>query len=320
MITVTLAVVCYSTSASSYDDRVVLVSLGVVAGDPAPPPPPPTPPPPPPPPPRDGPYRDTSAAAGSAARILDIAMEWEDEDKAPHLHAEIQVTSSMPLLLEASELNTLLEESDAEEAEEADAAAAAASSFAALPSADVDVARRVVARWRALVAERKASPLLDLHQRHPDLFAEEVLQRLDPTALTMLAQVGRPWLAAVLASGLPRLPKGVRVKLRLREFCTSPERLAWAKANGCPWGECPYLTWSNNPCALAAEGGHLEALQWARKHHCVWDGWTCYYAAQGGHLAVLQWARAQGCPWYVEECEAPSMNHPDTLTWQGGAG
>ena len=36
-----------------------------------------------------------------------------------------------------------------------------------------------------------------------------MLERLDPMARTMLAQVGRPWLAAVLASGLPRLPTGV---------------------------------------------------------------------------------------------------------------
>ena len=76
------------------------------------------------------------------------------------------------------------------------------------------------------------APLLDLLQT--DIF-EEVLERLDPTARTMLAQVGKPWLAAVLASGLPRLPQGVMVRLRLRDFCTSAERLAWAKANGCPW-------------------------------------------------------------------------------------
>jgi len=79
------------------------------------------------------------------------------------------------------------------------------------------------------------APLLDLLQTHPDLFAAEVLQRLDPTARTMLAQEGRPWLAAVLASGLPRLPPGVTVRLQLREFCTSAERLARAKANGCSW-------------------------------------------------------------------------------------
>ena len=70
----------------------------------------------------------------------------------------------------------------------------------------------------------------------PDLFEQEVLKRLDPTDRTMLAQVGRPWLAAVLASALSRLPKGVQVRFQLKEFGTSAERLAWAKANGCHWG------------------------------------------------------------------------------------
>ena len=38
----------------------------------------------------------------------------------------------------------------------------------------VAVARRVVARWRALVAQRAACPLLDLLEDCPDLFAQEV--------------------------------------------------------------------------------------------------------------------------------------------------
>ena len=46
-----------------------------------------------------------------------------------------------------------------------------------------------------------ACPLLDLVQRMPDLFAREVLARLPRTDRTMLAQVGHPWLAAVVASG-----------------------------------------------------------------------------------------------------------------------
>jgi len=48
-------------------------------------------------------------------------------------------------------------------------------------------------------------PLLDLHEALPDLVEQEVLRRLGPTDRTMqsmLAHVGRPWLAAVLASGL----------------------------------------------------------------------------------------------------------------------
>ena len=219
-----------------------------------------------------------------------------------------------------SKLDTLLQERGGEEAEEAGAAAAAARPMAApTPGGGVDVARwrwrlygvgggvggvdaarRVISRWRALVSERKGMLLLRLFEL-PHLFEQEVLKRLDPTDRTMLAQVGRPWLATVLASGLPRLPRGVRVRLQLREFCTSPERLAWAKANGCPWGGSgwrgcwiwPYWT---NPCALAARGGHLEALQWARNHGCPWDEWTCQYAARGGHLEVLRWARAHGCP------------------------
>ena len=70
----------------------------------------------------------------------------------------------------------------------------------------MDVARRVVARWRALVAERKGVLLRRLLEELPDIFFEEVLRRLSSTDRTMLAQVGRPWLAAVMASGLPRLP------------------------------------------------------------------------------------------------------------------
>jgi len=78
----------------------------------------------------------------------------------------------------------------------------------------------------------KACPLLDLLETLPDLFLKEVLERLGRTDRTMLAQVGRPWLAAVLASGLPRLPKGVTHRMYfLDKLCTSPERLAWVKAN-----------------------------------------------------------------------------------------
>jgi hypothetical protein len=55
------------------------------------------------------------------------------------------------------------------------------------------------------------------------------------------------------------------VRLRLQDYCTSPERLAWAKANGCHWGVPNRMGW-NNPCAVAARGGHLAALRWARAH------------------------------------------------------
>jgi hypothetical protein len=120
--------------------------------------------------------------------------------------------------VEASELNTLLQEGAGRgQAEEGQGGQGGQGGQAE------DVARRVVARWRALVAERKGVMLLRLLAL-PDLFQQEVLKRLDPVDRTMVAQVGRPWLAAVLASGLPRVPKGVRPRLPLVEFCTSAER------------------------------------------------------------------------------------------------
>ena len=57
--------------------------------------------------------------------------------------------------------------------------------------------------------------------------------------------------------------------------------------NGCPWVA--------ETCAIAAEGGHLEVLQWLRANGCPWDEKTCSMSAEGGHLDVLQWARANGC-------------------------
>ena len=155
--------------------------------------------------------------------------------------------------------------------------------------------------------------------------------------------MGRPWLAAVLTSGLTRLPKWPAVRLRLKEFCTSAERLAWAKANGCPWGSSYRWNWWDNPCALAARGGHLDALHWARQHGCPWGAATCASAAAGGHLEalqwarqygcpwnkpmctlaargrhlpVLQWARAYGCPWSKWDCEVGSLYHPETQAWE----
>ena len=89
----------------------------------------------------------------------------------------------------------------------------------------------------------------------------------------MLAQVAKPWLAVVLANKLPRagMTEGA-VKLKVVDFVGSVERLAWAKANGCPW--------EKRTCELiAAGGGHLEVMRWARKHHCPWDEDTCSGAA-----------------------------------------
>ena len=176
-------------------------------------------------------------------------------------------------------------------------------------------------------------PLIDLVQRHPELFEKEVLERLTPADRAFLGQVDAACRAAVVASDLPcagmrvgmrqlnraertRLAREVRamhptlgqhptlgpalgplgyvessdvprrvgrvVRLELKEFCTSPERLAWAKEKG--------VRLDGWTCALAARGGHLEALRWAREHGCPWSSRTCRYAAEGGN-----WRCCSGC-------------------------
>ena len=171
------------------------------------------------------------------------------------------------------------------------AAAAAAASAAAADAADDDDADNNDNN------NNNFSPLLGLVERFPDLFERKVLRRMDPIDRTFLAQTGRACRAVAAASDLPRA--GTREEVlegrsvwvvthKLREFCTSVERLAWAKASGCPWVS---LT-----CALAARGGRLHVLRWAREHGspCPWDAYTCACAARGGHLEVLKWAREHG--------------------------
>ena len=71
---------------------------------------------------------------------------------------------------------------------------------------------------------------------------------------------------------------------------------------------------------MAAEGGHLEVLQWAVEHNCPWDSDTCSFAAGAGRLEVLQWVRqhdATGEAW-DEDCvraNAAGPRKPEVLTW-----
>jgi hypothetical protein len=46
----------------------------------------------------------------------------------------------------------------------------------------------------------------------------------------------------------------------------------------------------------AAQGGHLEVLNWAREHHCPWDAGTRQIAEASRHLELLQWAVEHGAP------------------------
>ena len=108
----------------------------------------------------------------------------------------------------------------------------------------------------------------------------------------------------------------------------SVERLAWAKANGCPWvartcaavaqyGDLEVLQWAHleqgcpwdvGTCRCAAEFGDLEMLKWARENDGPWNAWMCARAAMGGHLALLKWAREHDCPWDATTCARAAWN------------
>ena len=65
--------------------------------------------------------------------------------------------------------------------------------------------------------------------------------------------------------------------------------LAFLHEGGCAWDD-----WT---CSAAAEGGHLEVLQYAHEKGCPWNARTCTEAARGGHLEVLKYLIDEGCPW-----------------------
>ena len=159
-------------------------------------------------------------------------------------------------------------------------------------------------------------PLLDLLERHPDLFALEVLARLPPAdraALAGACLVSRDAVfpRSIFPAGLSRAetPGAARV-FKILEFCGSAERLAWAKDNGCPWVARTF--------AFVAMRGQLEVLKLALAQNCPWDELTCAYAALGGRLETLKWLRERGCPWDQRPCEYAAMfGHLDSAVGAG---
>jgi len=147
-------------------------------------------------------------------------------------------------------------------------------------------------RAKGLITYEYPSPLLGPLLELPEVFAAEVLPRLDPADLALVARVGRASRAVVVASSLPRAGASVGVPLKIKDFVESIELLAWAKENGCPWVA--------RTCAVIARHGNLQVLRRARGHDCPWDSSTCAAAAEGGHLEVLVWAREHGCPWMLD--------------------
>ena len=154
------------------------------------------------------------------------------------------------------------------------------------------------------------SPLVGgLLQELPEVFAAEVLPWLDPADRAMVAQVAPPWLAAVVASGLPRAGKTAGVPLKLGEFVGSVGRLGVRRVRrAAGLGDGERVPVGREDCMIAARGGHLEALMWAWERGCPFNEETCAAAAAGGHLKVLQWLREHGCPWSEILEGEPDMN------------
>ncbi|CAM9453495.1 unnamed protein product [Ectocarpus sp. 6 AP-2014] len=118
--------------------------------------------------------------------------------------------------------------------------------------------------------------------------------------------------------------------------------LRWAKENGCPWvqsrvlsaaargGNVEVLQYvfdsqghnqalegrSTDLCGMAAGGGHIDALKWARGKGYQWNERTCMAAARGGHLEVLQWLRQEECPWdYLTILAAATHGNRHVSSW-----
>jgi hypothetical protein len=144
------------------------------------------------------------------------------------------------------------------------------------------------------------------------LVHKEVLGRLGPRALALLAGAGRGCAAAVAATALMQWAKRMKRTPPVRglHFYLSPlcfgDACSHAARSGnsevLEWLHIAGFPWNANTCALAAGGGYLEVLRWAREHHCPWDWMTSANAAFGGHLAVLQWSRQHDCPWDWRIC------------------
>ena len=69
--------------------------------------------------------------------------------------------------------------------------------------------------------------------------------------------------------------------------------LKWLHANGCPWDE--------TTCALAAGGGHLDVLRWARENgfsEVDAQVWRTARAAKAKQLKGMMYVlRDDGFPW-----------------------
>ena len=102
------------------------------------------------------------------------------------------------------------------------------------------------------------SPLLDLLERFPDLFAQKVLQHVDPIDRTFLAQAGGSCRAAMAASDLPRA--GTRLGVLEKRVWVVTHKITEfyvRRAAGLGQGERLPVGHDDMHARRAAEGGRL---------------------------------------------------------------
>jgi hypothetical protein len=80
------------------------------------------------------------------------------------------------------------------------------------------------------------------------------------------------------------------------------EPLRGLRAQGFAWEPCEGD--GEDPCSSAAEGGHLQVLQWAHADGCPWNGRACANAAQGWAPGRASVGSCPGwCEWLPVELE-----------------
>lgn len=89
------------------------------------------------------------------------------------------------------------------------------------------------------------------------------------------------------------------------------EILEWAQKQRISWGEN-----TKHIFHFAARNGHVNVLEWARKNGCERDQEICRVAAEGGHLKAIEWALNNGCELDEGTCSAAARGGQlEVLKW-----
>jgi len=110
-------------------------------------------------------------------------------------------------------------------------------------------------------------------------------------AVLEAAAAGVPWMKMLLGAGW-RMPNVTKMAYGAAR-AGRQDSIAWLLHKLGP-GRGQVLD-NFKACEGAAEGGHLELLQWLRAQQFRWDWTTPRAAAEGGHIEVLSYAFQNGC-------------------------